>query len=282
MRLSPSTKVAFFVVCASLAISALGYRALIHAFNVYVQKQPVPLRENLRTIPGQLGAWAQFGDDQQLSAEMVESLGTDIFLTRAYVRNQDPSQGMARVHLAYYTGMIDTVPHVPSRCYEAAGLPQVTQPRAIELPLSQREWETDEQVNLASGDHYRYTFRNRPITRDVTKVFLPVGDFEFMTTEFMIPDAPNRRMLAGYFFIANGRSTPYASGVKALAFSLRERYAYYCKVEMSMVFDANDESRWAEFASRSADLLDELLPEIMLRLPSWPEWESREVDRSTS
>ena len=56
-----------------------------------------------------------------MDAAMVESLGTDKYLTRSYALDGDPAKGTMLLHLAYYTGMIDTVPHIPERCWGAGG-----------------------------------------------------------------------------------------------------------------------------------------------------------------
>jgi len=37
---------------------------------------------------------------------MVESLGTEKYLTRSYAIDGDPSKGVISLHLAYYTGMM--------------------------------------------------------------------------------------------------------------------------------------------------------------------------------
>ena len=46
---------------------------------------------------------------------MVEELGTNLYLSRDYERRDD----RVNVHVAYYTGLIDDVPHVPERCWAA-------------------------------------------------------------------------------------------------------------------------------------------------------------------
>ena len=62
-----------------------------------------------------------FGDDVVLDTAQVEELGTDRYLNRTYARDGHPDNGWIALHIAYYTGMIDAVPHIPDRCYEGAG-----------------------------------------------------------------------------------------------------------------------------------------------------------------
>jgi hypothetical protein len=124
MRFVPSVRTAFVALLVTLAAGGLGLRAAMKSLDVYLRKEPVPLRADFGSIPATLGRWQKFGEDQQMDAAMVESLGTDKYLTRSYALDGDPAKGVLMVHLAYYTGMIDTVPHIPERCWGAGGLVQ--------------------------------------------------------------------------------------------------------------------------------------------------------------
>src|SRR5690606_22564458 len=76
-------------------------------------------------IDSRVGQWEMVREDPPLSAEALESLGTTQYVSRLYRnRNVPESQpgSMAKLHVAYYTGTPDTVPHVPDRCYVAGGV----------------------------------------------------------------------------------------------------------------------------------------------------------------
>ena len=105
------------------------------------------------------------------------------------------------------------------------------------------------------------------ITRATVTVRLPRGDFELRTTEFSHPTEPDKRMFAGYFFVANGRIAATPEDVKLIAFRKSERYAYYCKVQFFAVGDRNFTAE--HFAAQSADFIEALLPELMRCLPDW-------------
>ena len=124
IHFQPKVKSVYFALLATLALGGLGLRIGMQALDVYLKKDPVPLRTDLGAIPTVLGHWQRIGEDQQMDAAMVESLGTEKYLTRSYAIDGDPAKGVISLHLAYYTGMIDTVPHIPERCWGAGGLVQ--------------------------------------------------------------------------------------------------------------------------------------------------------------
>lgn len=208
MRFVPSVRTAFVALLVTLAAGGLGLRAAMKSLDVYLRKEPVPLRADFGSIPSTLGRWQKFGEDQQMDAAMVESLGTDKYLTRSYALDGDPAKGVLMLHLAYYTGMIDTVPHIPERCWGAGGLEQVGDPGRMELtvPLMANVPE-DAPQNLATGERYAMASIVDPVTGESDSVALPVGEMGMTLTTFQDPKSPRIKQLGGYFFIANGRST---------------------------------------------------------------------------
>jgi hypothetical protein len=175
--------------------------------------------------------------------------------------------------LAYYTGMIDTVPHVPERCFGAAGFNVKTQPENLKLRIDRSEWSVDSEfTNLATGDSYWLAGAKDVFTGRIQPVRMPVGDFFVRTTEFEDPEQPNLRIFGGYFFIANGRSVWTPTDVKAFAFDPRERFAYYCKVQFTYVANDANAEKYVELVS---EFLKDFLPELMQRMPDWAEVERR-------
>lgn len=278
-RFDRSATVAFALACATLLLCGAGFRGAVMALSLYLKKEPVELRAPLSLIPVSLGQWKAVGEDRQLSSEMIEALGTDKYLDRTYaLGGKEPGETM-NVHLAYYTGMIDTVPHVPDRCLVAAGFVDKTQPKNLPVPLDTSDWRDDSNnlVNLATGKTYRVAYM-RDVMGLVVPVRMPVGDLELRTIEFASEKAPNARIFGGYFFIANGRATPSPEGVKALAFNISEKYAYYCKVQFIY---ASRQATQEEFLELVADHLHGLLPELMRCLPDWSEVERRGEEKPT-
>jgi len=70
-----------------------------------------------------------------------------------------------------------------------------------------------------------------------------------------------------YFFAANGKYMHTPELVRLNGFDPRDRYAYFCKIEVGVpgVADPDEASRVAEA------FLTRMLPEIMACLPDWRE-----------
>lgn len=267
-------RLAFILLCVALLVCGVGFRAAVQAYNISLQKEEVPLRDHFATLPRTLGDWKAVGEDRVLPEAVVETLGTDKYLDRSYVREYKGRPQRIELHIAYYTGMIDAVPHVPDRCMQAAGMIQQTLPANLDLPIDKGQWPRDPNtVNLKTNEPYPTTMFAHHITGRPVRVHLPLGDFQLRTTEFGLPRQPGARVFSGYFFIANGWTTPIPWGVKKLAFDPRDEYAYYCKVQFTMGGDQKLDTE--TFVAASADLAEALLPRLMRCLPDWAEVERR-------
>jgi hypothetical protein len=104
---------------------------------------------------------------------------------------------------------------------------------------------------------------------------MPLGDIAATTIEFQDPKKPEDRQVGGYFFIANGRAVSSSYGVRQAAFNLRDRYAYYCKIQLTKrgKVDKPDGSLLDPFKADAAEILDELIPHVMRSIPDWPTYE---------
>ncbi len=274
MMFDRQAKLALAVTFVTLVVCGVGFRFAAQIARAYFAKQPVELRLPLTRISKQLGPWRAAGQDVKLTAEIEESLGTSFYLDRAYERKERGRRStVVFVHIPYYTGLIDAVPHVPDRCLQAGGWVIASLPDNIELPIDRSTWRPDPQRrNLDTGEPYPLlTFRHH-VTGVTQTVRMPIGEFKLRTTEFRDASKPKVRIYAGYFFIANGRTTPTPEGVRASAFNLKTKYAYYAKIQFTM--HVPEQMTKGEFAEVVADLAAELLPELMSCLPDWSEVES--------
>jgi hypothetical protein len=267
-------KLALAVTVVTLVACGVGFRFAAQAARAYFAKEPVELRLPLTRISKQLGPWQATGQDVPLTAELEESLGTSFYLDRTYERKGAGSPpAVVYVHVPYYTGLIDAVPHVPDRCLQAGGWVVTSLPDNIDLPIDRSGWRPDPQRrNLDTGEPYPVLTFGHHVTGQAQTVRMPIGGFKLRTTEFRDAAKPDVRIFAGYFFIANGRVTPTPEGVRAFAFNLNTRYAYYAKIQFTMY--VSEQTTKEEFAEVVADLASELLPELMLCLPDWSEVES--------
>jgi hypothetical protein len=270
MPFDRQARAAVIVACLTLAVCGMGFRAAVTTLNVYLKKEPVAVRDDLRTIDKVLPTWRADGPDLILPEPIVEELGTSQYLDREYVRGEARLQ----VHIDYYTGMIDTVPHIPDRCFVAAGWNPVSLPEDVLLPVRLPRAETEpDRLNRSSGQAYRKLRYRSQVTGKEHLVRLPIDDFLLRITEFQHAQNPQARRMAGYLFIANGRTTPAPERIRLLAFDKTDRFAYYCKVQFSM--PAAPGTPRDRFVADATSLFEELLPELMRCLPDWAEVESR-------
>jgi len=272
MRFDRRCSVAYLIVCVTLAGSALGFRAAIDSLNVHLRKLPVPLRESLDSVPVILGEWERVGEDVRYGADIETELGTKQYLLRTYERPGAGGRERVQLHVAYYTGLIDTVPHVPERCWGAAGMIMTEQPHDVMLTVDAAGWPLGSARNAATGEPYPTTLVRDPVTKKEQLVHLPLGDWTASVTEFQEQGDTRHRVLGGYFFVANGRMTSSPYQVRNLAFDLTDRYAYYCKVQCTMVLPSDGATDEA-FSEAAGDLVRLAMPDIMRCLPDWPSWE---------
>ncbi len=269
---------ALAVVSVTLLVCGIGFRFAVHAADLYLRKEAVELRVQLSNIPKRLGQWTASGPDEKLTAEFEEELGTAQYLNRRYV-NQRLGRGTAvNLHITYYTGMIDTVPHIPDRCLVASGATKASLPLNIDLNVDRSDWIRSDLLNRRTGDPYPVYAFTQSITGRPVAVHMPIGNFRLRITEFRLKGRPKLRLFAGYFFIANGQTTPWPDRVRGFAFDLTTKYAYYAKIQFTMVLPESVER--SEYVELVSDLLNGLLPELMRCLPDWAEVESWSKERS--
>ena len=271
MLVERRVRTAFIVGCATLLVGGLGFRVALAQMQVYLRKEPVSLREPLDTLPTRLGRWKQVGKDQTFSDALVEELGTRNYLDRYYALDGDTEKGVIEVHAAYYTGMVDTVPHIPERCWNANGLVMVGQPAVHPIELDRSGWDLrDGPEQPGTGKRYPTAEVRDPVTRRAARVNLPLGDLSMTVSAFQDPRAPRQTALGGYLFVANGAVTPSALAVRNLSFKLSDRYAYYCKLQFSARMNGEPEKVLPQFDRMVAELMRDLLPHLMQSLPDWP------------
>ncbi len=274
MLLERSSLKAYFAALAILIVGAVGFRLLVAQLNIHLLKEPVDLRRPLDSIPNKIGRWERVGSDAVFSDALIEELGTRRYLDRMYAVDGNPSKGVVHVHVAYYTGTIDAVPHIPERCWAVGGLSLTRNSEGVIIDLDRRGWRT---LAGAASPGYMSTSITDPVTAEVEQVTLPKGDIAVTTVEFQDPKKPTVRQVGGYFFIANGQTARTSYDVRTLAFNLTDRYAYYCKIQLTksgLVKNADD-SLLEPFKQDATELLSGLVPQVMKCLPDWPTWEKR-------
>jgi exosortase D (VPLPA-CTERM-specific) len=116
---------------ARFALTALLLLATAIGLQAYSRDEIVPSRQNLSSLPQQLGTWT--GTDDTLDEETLKVLGPGEFLLRDY---EDPTQTAPWVNLfvAYYpTQKFGDTFHTPRHCIVGAGFTPV-QREVVQLP----------------------------------------------------------------------------------------------------------------------------------------------------
>ena len=269
---------AFIAAVVLLAASAIGFTTAIDAYSVHLRKMPIEAPENRRVsaIPTETRSWERVGADRVMSKDVVETLGTDNYVSRLYkLKDSSGDPVVIEFHAAYYTGMIDTVPHVPERCFVGGGLQKGGTTERMALPMDTEFWQPDGSVEPEfageSGVVFSARTDNRRSDRPGLRVRLPRDvtpdrPIEMMVSSF-VDQQGQGRLHAGYFFVANGGTVASANDVRTLAFDLQSDYAFYLKVQVTSSTVASKE----ELIEHGGSLIGELMPEIMRCVPDWVE-----------
>lgn len=266
-----------WVGLVALGLGALLTHTVVAALGYTLTKLPIepPGGRVVASLPAETRSWRQVGSDEKLSSDVVATLGTENFVTRTYVEKAAAAgAGPRRVqlHVAYYTGKVDTVPHVPERCLTGGGWSLVGGDRVLPLGLDDSTWLA---VRGEDGAERPGLMTARPDASfgdsGGVRVLLPrnPGSLAARVSQFEWPGSP-KRLWGGYFFVANGGHTPNANDVRLLAFQLEDTYAYYMKVQVS----TEDAASEGEFTGVMSSIIGELLPELMRCVPDWVEVEA--------
>lgn len=258
----------FIAAAVILAAATASLQGVIGFFKIVLDKEPAPLRRQLDLMPGRFGPYVVIEKQDRLPKEVEETLGTNQYVSWVLkdTRKQPGEPGSAiRMHVPFYTGMIDTVPHVPDRCFVGGSGAQVMSKDLI-------------GIQLRDPQHIHHV-RNRVtgVTMTGKAVKLPGDELKISVIQFNRPGANNAYCVA-YFFIANDRYVATPEGVRAQAFNAFDRYAYYAKVEVlpGRLVEVAGQDRFdvgvadpQVAADIVADFLVYALPEVMHCLPDW-------------
>lgn len=275
MKWSALLQPAFVLSVVVLGGSAIGMSAAIKAYGLHLQKREIhaPGNRQVSTLPRETPSWVMVGSDQLLDEDTVKTLGTGNYVSRVYQRKDTAParEGMyLEFHSAYYTGGIDTVPHVPERCMVGGGWLQTRGTRTLAVELDSGTWLQDDAASGSGREVYTArTLRSPYSDAPGTRVRLPFGvtpnePIRMRISAYEDPET-GRKLFAGYFFLANGGVASSAEEVRTLAFDLTSDYAYYLKVQISSTSVESAE----ELAEQSGALLSELIAEIVRCVPDW-------------
>lgn len=259
---------AFLTVLLTMTASAVAIPLGIRAIGAVLEKEaihPADGRLLSQVQPAATPGWQVDGKDIKENAETEAVLGTPNYLTRNYKRVGKAGLEYLALHAAYYTGTIDTVPHVPERCLVGGGWGIVAGPFTLAVPLDMTRLSPNPIDPESKTLGYVRSRLADSSDRPGQYVNMPKGldSLKMQVTKFSAPNGST--MYAGYFFVANGSVATTANDVRLKAFDLSSKYAYYMKVQISSLTATSE----VEMIEQAADLLDEVLPELMRCTPDW-------------
>lgn len=236
-----------FVMCLLvLTAAAFGRMAVVRWLNVVTRKEPIPLRKSLSALDKlRLGDY-KFLKAHLLSEAIENSLGTDEYIDwvledSSVTRRVDPRR-YVHLFVTYYTGGPNLAPHTPDVCYLGSGYQpkQAHENRKVAVPA------------LGEGAE------------------VPVRVCTFCKTAIFNQDEPT----VVYTFNANGRFTSTRNGVRNLTHGLRDKYAYFSKVEVSFGGPGCRPPNLGreESVAAASKILNVVLP--LLVQEHWPDWKA--------
>lgn len=267
----------FIVAVVLLSVAAATLNSATEFLQLHFRKRAVPMRvaalDGPDGIPAVLGHWLQITRDTPLDPDTEHVLGTKQYIKdRAYLdmrvvgsderqtlkamSEQDRDAELQRIaeenptaviHLGvfYYTGLVDTVAHIPERCYIADGYDVTTS-------------QTRSDVN----------FGQYPDGRD------RVVSYRFINFEDQTGQRRESRNVA-YLFHVNGHYESAPLGVRRSLENLFEPYGYYAKIELMTASPsrsgdpAGGQAAQARTLAAYDDFLNALLPQFERCMPDW-------------
>lgn len=249
------------VVALILLTAAFGLNETVAKMKLTFRKLPVEPSLPLKTIISEIGPWAQVSVDRAMSPDFEHELGANEYVFRDYLDTRllapadraaflkatpdqreklrqkltglDP-KGLVRFAITYYTGSVDTVPHIPDRCYAADGF----KPSTYEIMT----WPILPRADAAGR-----------LTRARLINFVD-----------QIDSRSSRPRQVSYFFQVNGEYEQDPLGVRTRLQNLFDRRAYFAKIEL--VTDLPDPT---EAGRVMVDFLTGVMPEVERVLPDW-------------
>jgi hypothetical protein len=254
--------------------AAIGLNFCTDYLKLHYRKQKVELRvaklDGADAIPATLGKWVQVSHDKPLDPDIEHILGTQQYVQRTYVNSaavepdllqhllgasgadrdkalyglqEQYPEAVINIGIFYYTGLVDTVAHIPERCYIADGFDVTSYEEEKGQVLGTYPDGRERKLNFRYLNFEDQSGRNRVNTN------------------------------VAYLFHVNGHYESDPLGVRRSLQNLFERYGYYAKVELMTISpglspQAREDGRRKSLAAM-ADLLRNLLPEFERCLPDW-------------
>ena len=224
-----------------LLVCALGLQAGVKMLGVYLTKKPIELQMSLDDLDDSKFYSYKVIDKSRIENPEVEAaLGTEEYIKWLFEDEREPDDSPFKkilVFVTYYTGDEYTVPHTPEVCGAGGGaLPQIKD--------------------------------IMPIT--VSNVGAPDNEIDVKMLDLISPQNTVYIQKVAYFFSANGDYLYDRNQVRLRMNALKDKYAYFAKIEFSVFGKAEDLTDEA-MLKKVERLSRRLLPELVKNhFPKWP------------
>ncbi len=192
------------VAAGVLVVGAIVWNVVLPSLKLALVKERVDLHAPLTGFPEKIGPY-ELIHKAELREDTIELLGTEDFISWLYVDTRTVEAGlppvMVRLHVAYYTGLRDAVPHVPDNCYIASG------------------------ATAAGADTTRWQAPEMP------EAWAAWRDVEVHRSRFAMLDGSASTVF--YLFNVNGRPMTDRWDVRGELADFRKKYCYYAKIELT-------------------------------------------------
>ncbi len=233
--------VPFLLACGMLLCAHFLIGKQFFSQGIGGPKEMLELRKPLGELrKDDLGHY-KFKTNLKISPEVEDALGAKDYLSWVFVDSdiedlKDPKR-FIRLFVTYYSGGRDLVPHTPDECFLGAGY-QAIQKENLRLTLN--SMRTD----------------------------LPIRALTFQKSDVFGNDQPT----VLYTFHCNGEFTETRDGVRVRINSPLNKYAYFCKIEISLGGSSRDigsPSR-QESIQAAQEFLEAVLPRLIdEHMPDW-------------
>ncbi len=219
----------FLIAGAVLLITACLSNAVTTIFRGLFRKETIKLVKVLDEMPESFGDRFELAKDvefrpdsgvaggkQTLSEDVIGSLGTDDYITWFYVdktrfrydkkAEESVPTAFVRLHIAYYTGLLDAVPHVADNCMLASGAVADGKPTDVTMTISglPNDWDAWREVSVRRA---RFVKKSQTGQESRPTVF--------------------------YVFSVNGEPVTRREDVRLKLLRPTDRYCYFAKIELS-------------------------------------------------
>ena len=241
---------AFLICAAVLAISGSAMSVAIKKFNIYLEKEPIPLKKSLDLLnENELIPYKVISKKKIENDEITKELGTEDYIQWTLEDPNAETDSPVRICVLFitYYKRPDRVPHVPDECYVGVGNQRI------------------------AADNLVFRINKNGKEQEIPGRYVV---FSTSTTDYW---AAGTKFPVLYLFRVNGEYKGNRESARvALNKNIRGKYSYFSKIEWKFFntsFGATVYPSKKEATAASEKILTKLLP--ILERDHWPDWEQQ-------